>query len=383
MMRLANAGREERAMIVGVPKEIKESENRVGIVPAGVEELVRAGNSVLIQAGAGLGSGISDDDYRAAGAKIVPTAPDVWASADLVMKVKEPLPSEYGLLRPGQILFTFLHLAPLPGLGRILLERRIRAVAYETIQLADGSLPLLAPMSQVAGKMAVQLGAAFLQRERGGLGILLGGVPGTKHGRIAIVGGGAVGINAAKVAYGLGAEVVIIDVNHARLSYIDDVFDGKVVTLMSNRRNLREAAAACDMLVGAVLIPGAVAPRLIDRELLRGMKRGSVFVDVAIDQGGISETSRATSHTDPVYVEEGVIHYCVPNIPGSVPMTSTYALTNVTLKYCCKLASRDLVCTLRSDPALARGVNTWDGEITCRPVAEAFGLPYTPLEDLL
>lgn len=370
-------------MVIGVPKEIKENEHRVGIVPSGVEELVRQGNTVLVQAGAGAGSGISDDDYRAAGARIAPLASEVWGAADLVMKVKEPLRSEYDRLRPGQILFTFLHLAPLPELGRVLLERRIRAVAYETIQLADGSLPLLAPMSQVAGKMAVQLGAAFLQRERGGLGILLGGVPGTKHGRIAIVGGGSVGINAAKVAYGLGAEVVIIDLNHARLSYIDDVFDGKVVTLMSNRRNLREAAAACDMLVGAVLVPGARAPRLIDRELLRGMKRGSVFVDVAIDQGGISETSRATTHSDPVYVEEGVIHYCVPNIPGSVPMTSTYALTNVTLPYCCKLAAPGLEATLLRDHALARGVNSWDGAITCAPVAEAFGQRFTPLEELL
>lgn len=370
-------------MVVGVPTEVKESENRVGIVPAGVEELVRRGHSVLVQAGAGVGSGVSDDDYRAAGATVAATAAEVWAGADLVMKVKEPLPSEYGLLRPGQILFTFLHLAPLPELVRVLVERRVRAVAYETIQLADGSLPLLAPMSQVAGKMAVQLGAAFLQREKGGMGILLGGVPGTKHGRIVIVGAGSVGINAAKVAYGLGAEVVIVDVNHARLSYIDDVFDGKVVTLMSNRRNLREAAASCDMLVGAVLVPGARAPRLVDRELLRGMKRGSVFVDVSIDQGGMAETSRPTTHRDPVFVEEGVLHYCVPNIPGSVPMTSTYALTNVTLPYCVKLASGDLRGVLRADPALARGVNAWDGAVTCSPVAEAQGLACAPLEKLL
>ncbi len=370
-------------MVIGVPKERKDNEYRVGIVPSGVEELVRDGHTVLVETGAGLGSGISDEDFRSAGARIASSAEQVWGEADLVMKVKEPLPSEYPLLREGQILFAFLHLAPLPELGRVLLERHIRAVAYETIQLPDGSLPLLAPMSQVAGKMAVQLGAAFLQREKGGMGILLGGVPGTKHGRIVIIGGGAVGINAAKVAYGLGAEVVIIDINHARLSYIDDVFDGKVVTLMSNRRNIREAASGCDMLVGAVLIPGARAPRLIDREILRGMKPGSVFVDVAIDQGGISETSRPTSHSDPVYVEEGVIHYCVPNIPGSVPMTSTYALTNVTLPYCRKLASSNLEDALRADPSLARGVNTWDGHVTCRPVAEAFGLEWTPLERLI
>jgi alanine dehydrogenase len=370
-------------MIIGVPKEMKNNEYRVGIVPSGVEELVRAGHGVRIESGAGLGSGISDDDFRAAGAEIALTAAELWGSADLLMKVKEPLSAEYDLLREGQLLFTFLHLAPLPELGRVLLEKRIRAVAYETIQLADGSLPLLAPMSQVAGKMAVQLGAAFLQRERGGMGILLGGVPGTKHGRIVIIGGGAVGINAAKVAYGLGAEVVIVDINHARLSYIDDVFDGKVVTLMSNRRNIREAAATCDMLVGAVLVVGAKAPHLVDREVLRGMKPGSVFVDVAIDQGGISPTSRPTSHAEPVYTEEGVIHYCVPNIPGSVPMTSTYALTNVTLPYCRKLASGDLAKALRADSSLAKGVNTWDGRVTCRPVAEAFGAEYTALEGLL
>lgn len=369
-------------MVIGIPKEIKESEHRVGIVPAGVEELVRDGHSVLVESGAGLGTGISDDDYRDAGARIAPDAAAVWGEAGLVMKVKEPLPPEYGLMRSGQVLFTFLHLAPLPQLVRVLLDRGVRAVAYETIQLADGSLPLLAPMSQVAGKLAVQLGAAFLQRERGGMGILLGGVPGTKHGRIVIIGAGAVGINAAKVAYGLGAEVVLVDLNHARLSYIDDVFDGKVVTLISSRRNLREAAAGCDMLVGAVLIAGAKAPRLVDREVLKGMKKGSVFVDVSIDQGGISETSRPTSHADPVYVEEGVLHYCVPNIPGAVPVTSTYALTNVTLPYCRTLA-RDPRTALLADPALARGVNTWDGKVTCGPVADAFGSACTPLRDLL
>jgi len=369
-------------MIIGIPRETKNNEYRVGIVPSGVEELARDRHTVLLEAGAGLGSGIRDEEFQAAGAEIVGSAGEVWGRADLVMKVKEPLSAEYPLLRPGQTLFTFLHLAPLPELGRVLLEKGVRAVAYETIQLPDGSLPLLAPMSQVAGKMAVQLGAAFLQREKGGKGILLGGVPGTKHGRIVIIGGGAVGINAAKVAYGLGAEVVIVDINHARLSYIDDVFDGKVVTLMSNRRSIREAAATCDMVVGAVLVVGAKAPHLVDGEVLRGMKPGSVFVDVAIDQGGISPTSRPTSHADPVYTEEGVIHYCVPNIPGSVPMTSTYALTNVTLPYCRKLASGDVAAALRADSALAKGVNTWDGHVTCRPVAEAFGAEYRPLGDV-
>lgn len=369
-------------MIVGVPKEIKNNEYRVGLVLAGVEELVRAGHAVVVETGAGLGSGISDADYRAAGAAIAPTAAEVWSRAGLVVKVKEPLPEEYPLLRPGLLLFTFLHLAAEPRLTRALLDRRVNAVAYETVRLPDGRLPLLAPMSQVAGKMAVQLGAAFLQRERGGMGILLGGVPGTKHGRIVILGGGSVGLYAAKVAYGLGAEVVILDVDHGRLSYIDDVFDGKIVTFLSSRRTLREVLAGADMVVGAALSPGAKAPRLIDRELLRGMKPGSVLVDVAIDQGGIAETSRPTSHADPVFVEEGVVHYCVPNIPGSVPMTSTYALTSVTLPYLTRLAA-DAVGAIAADPALRQGVSTWDGVLTSRPVAEALGLPWVEALDVV
>jgi alanine dehydrogenase len=368
-------------MKIGIPSEIKDNEYRVGIVPSGVEELISDGHSVLIQTEAGSGSSITDDDFRSAGATIVPNAEAVWSEADLIMKVKEPLQQEYGLMREGQVLFTFLHLAPLPDLVDVLVDKGVRSVAYETIQLPDGSLPLLAPMSQVAGKMAVQLGAAFLQKEKGGMGILLGGVPGTKHGRIVIIGGGNVGISSAKVAYGLGAEVVILDTNHTRLSYIDDIFDGKVVTLMSNTRNLRESAAACDMLVGAILIPGAKAPYIVTREMLKGMKKGSVFVDVSIDQGGVSETSRPTSHSDPVYIEEGVIHYCVPNIPGSVPRTSTYALTNVTLPYCRNLAATDPADAVRKDPSVANGVNTWDGYVTCLPVAEAVGRECTPVKE--
>lgn len=370
-------------MIIGVPKEIKDNEYRVGIVPTGVEDLTSHGHRVVIQSGAGVGSGLSDEDFLSAGAEVVPDAEDVWGTSDLIMKVKEPLPPEYGLMRRGQTLFTFLHLAPLPDLVEILLTGNIRSIAYETIQLSDGTLPLLAPMSQVAGKMAVQVGAAFLQRENGGMGILLGGVPGTKHGRVVIIGGGNVGLSAAKVAYGLGAEVVVIDTDPARLGYIDDIFDSKVVTLMSNKGNIRDATADCDMLVGAVLIPGAEAPRIITREILRGMKKGSVFVDVSIDQGGMSETSRPTSHSNPVYIEEQVVHYCVPNIPGSVPVTSTYALTNVTLPYCRKLAGSDIVSAVINDPALGLGVNTWDGHLTCSPVAEAQGREYTPLERML
>ena len=369
-------------MKIGIPTETKNNEYRVGIVPSGVEELVRHGHKVLIQEGAGEGSAISDEEYREAGASILPDAPTLWESSELIMKVKEPLPPEYDLMRQGQFLFAFLHLAPLPNLVDVLIDRQIRSVAYETIQAPDGSLPLLAPMSQVAGKMAVQMGATYLQKEKGGLGRLLGGVPGTKHGRIVIIGGGNVGMSAAKVAYGLGAEVVIIDTDHSRLSYIDDVFDGKVVTLMSNSRNIREAAASCDMLVGAVLLPGALAPRIVTREVLKGMRPGSVFVDVSIDQGGMGETSRATSHSQPTYVEEGIIHFCVPNIPGSVPATSTIALTNVTLPCCLKLAA-DPIKAMKADPGLALGANTWDGHITCKPVAQALGRAWKAVEELI
>ena len=369
-------------MRIGIPTEIKDNEYRVGIVPAGVEELTRHGHEVLIQAGAGKGSSLSDNEFKEAGASILPDAEALWGNSELIMKVKEPLPPEYDLMANGQIVFAFLHLAPLPDLVDALIQRQIRSIAYETIEGADGSLPLLAPMSQVAGKMAVQLGATYLQKEKGGIGRLLGGVPGTKHGRIVIIGGGNVGISAAKVAYGLGAQVVIIDTDHSRLSYIDDVFDGKVVTLMSNTRNIREAAASCDMLVGAVLLPGALAPRIVTREILKGMRPGSVFVDVSIDQGGMGETSRATSHSEPTYLEEGIIHYCVPNIPGSVPATSTIALTNVTLPYCLKIAA-DPTKALRSDRGLALGANTWDGHVTCEPVAQALGREWVPVEKLL
>jgi len=369
-------------MRIGIPKEIKNNEFRVGLVPAGLEALIVDGHEVIVEQGAGLGSGITDEDYIQTGAKIVDGANSVW-DADMVIKVKEPLPEEYDCLQPGQLLFSFLHLAGAPDVLDELLKRRVRAIGYETVQPEGGGLPLLAPMSQVAGKMAVQLGAAFLQREKGGSGILLGGVPGTKHGRIVIIGGGNVGINAAKVAYGLGAQVAIIDSDHGRLSYIDDIFDGKVVTLTSNARNIREALPNCDMLVGAALIPGARAPQLLSRKILRTMRPGSVFVDVAIDQGGMSETSRPTSHAEPVYVEEGIIHYCVPNIPGSVPVTSTYALTNVTAPYARKLAAADIAKALKADIALARGVNTWDGLLTCPAVAAAFDMPCTPVEALI
>lgn len=369
-------------MRIGVPKEIKKNEYRVAMVPAGVEELVATGHEVVIEAGAGAGSGINDDAYRIAGAAISDRAAGVW-DADLVAKVKEPLPEEYDFMRPGLVLFTFLHLAAVPGLARVLVEKRVRAIGYETVQLANGRLPLLAPMSQVAGKMAAQLGAAFLQRERGGMGILLGGVPGTKHGKIVIIGAGNVGINAAKVAYGLGAQVVIIDQDHQRLSYLDDIFDGKVVTLMSNRANIRDAVSSCAMLVGAALVPGARAPQLVTRDMLKTMPDGSVFVDVAIDQGGVGELSRPTTHAEPTFVAEGVIHYCVANIPGSVPATSTYALANVTLPYLLALAAIKEDRQILQQPALAAGANTWEGHVVHAAVAAAVDMPHTSLSQLL
>ena len=354
-------------MHIGIPTEIKDNEYRVGATPAGVQEFVHAGHIVLVQAGAGLGSGIPDEAYQEAGAKIVATANEAW-STDLVCKVKEPLPAEYGFLRPELTLFTYLHLASQPELVKVLCGSGCTAIGYETVQLTNGALPLLAPMSQVAGKMATQVGAGFLQREHGGKGMLLGGVPGTRHGTVFILGGGNVGINAAKVAAGMGARVIIADNNPDRLTYIDDIFRGQIVTLMSTRRHIFELLPETDVLIGAALIPGARAPQLLAREQLKMMQPGSVLVDVAIDQGGMSETSRATSHSKPVYTEEGVIHYCVPNIPGSVPMTSTSALTNATLPYALKLAA-GVDAAVKTDPALALGVNIRAGKIVHPEVA--------------
>jgi alanine dehydrogenase len=370
-------------MIIGVPKEIKDGEGRVAIVPAGVEQLVREGHEVVIEAGAGAGAGIADAHFAAAGAALLPDAAAVWERAGLLMKVKEPLPPEYPLMRRGQLLFCFLHLAPLPALTGELLDRGVRAFAFETIQLPDGSLPLLVPMSQVAGKLATQTAAAFLQAERGGRGVLLGGVPGVRRGRVAVLGGGTAGTEAARVACGMGAEVTVLDSSGARLARLADLFGDRVTTLVSGPRAVREAAAWCDALIGAVLVPGARAPRLVTRETLRGMGRGSVLVDVSIDQGGVAETSRPTSHSAPVFVEEGVLHYCVPNMPGSVPVTSTYALAAATLPWCARLATPGLPGLLGRDPALARGAATWDGALLCGPVAEAQGRPCAPLPEAL
>ncbi|WP_035299454.1 alanine dehydrogenase [Brevibacillus thermoruber] len=370
-------------MIVGIPKEIKNNENRVAITPAGVAALVQNGHTVRIENGAGLGSGFTNDDYTAVGAQIVATAAEAWA-ADMVMKVKEPLPSEYGYFREGLILFTYLHLAPEPELTRALMEKKVVAIAYETIQLDNGALPLLMPMSEVAGRMAVQIGAQFLEKPYGGKGVLLGGVPGVQKGEVVIIGGGIVGTNAAKMAVGLGANVTIIDVNADRLRQLEDLFQGRVQTLMSNSFNIANAVKKADLLVGAVLIPGARAPRLVTEEMVKTMAPGSVIVDVAIDQGGSIETiDRITTHDNPTYEKHGVIHYAVANMPGAVARTSTLALTNVTVPYAVQLANKGYRQAILENRALAKGVNVIDGKVTYKAVAEAHNLPYVSIDDVL
>ncbi|HKJ83853.1 MAG TPA: alanine dehydrogenase [Mariprofundaceae bacterium] len=361
-----------------MPKEIKDHEFRVGMTPAGVDALRHDGHIVRIQRGAGIGSGLSDEAYEAAGAEMV-DAEDAW-SVDLVVKVKEPLPQEYGFLRPGLTLFTFLHLAAMPELADVLLERKVRAVGYETVE-KGGRLPLLAPMSQVAGKVAAQKGTVLLHRgrEENSRGLLLGGVPGTERGRVVIIGGGNVGLSAAKVAAGLDAHVIVMDRDPARLAYIDDLFGGKVETRAASLHALSCLLSDCDMLIGAALVAGARAPQLLSREMLRTMRPGSVFLDVAIDQGGMAETSRPTSHSEPTFEEEGVIHYCVANMPGAVPATSTAALTQATLPFVQQLAQCSTVEEIQADHALAAGVNTWDGKLTCRAVAEALQRSFAPL----
>ena len=366
-------------MKIGVPKEVKIHEGRVALVPSGVRALVARGHHVLVQAGAGDGSYLPDAAFRDAGATIMPEAAAVWSTADMIIKVKEPVASEYGLIRAGQTLFTYFHLAAVPDLAPVLLERRITAVAYETIQLADNRLPLLQPMSEVAGKMSVQIGANLLEKERGGKGILLGGVTGVRRGRVVILGGGTVGTAAAKVAMGLGAEVTVIDRSLPRLEYLDDIFGARVNLLHSNQDTIASAVRRTDLLVGAVLVPGARAPKLVDRALVAQMDNGSVIVDVAIDQGGCIETIRGTTHDKPTYVVDGVLHYGVTNMPGAVAQTSTFALTNATLSYALKLADHGALEAARKDPALALGVNTFDGAIRHQAVAEALSLAYQPL----
>ena len=371
-------------MLVGVPKEIKAYENRVGLTPAGVSAMVKAGHKVHVEKNAGRGSGFEDAEYIAAGATMIDTAKQVWVAADMIVKVKEPLPPEYDLFKEGQIIFTYLHLAPEPELTKKLVEKKVVAIAYETVQLADRSLPLLTPMSEVAGRMSVQIGAHFLEKAHGGRGVLLGGVPGVAPADVVIIGGGVVGTNAAKMAMGLGANVTLIDINPDRLRYLDDVFFGKIRTRVSNEYVIAAEVAKCDLLIGAVLIPGARAPHLVTTEMVKAMKPGSVIVDVAIDQGGSVETiDRVTTHMDPVYDKFGVIHYSVANMPGAVPRTSTYALTNVTLPYALQLANKGWRKAIMENKALALGVNVIGGHVVYEAVADAHGMQYVPLETVI
>ena len=360
-------------MIIGVPKEIKDHETRVGCVPSMVTALRERGHEVLVQAGAGIGSSITDEEYAEAGALILDKAVEVWTKSELVVKVKEPQPSEYAYFRPELVLFTYLHLAPLPELTQALLKSRVTAIAYETVRERDGSLPLLTPMSEVAGRMAVQVGAQYLERPNGGRGILLGGIPGVAPANVVVIGGGIVGHNSARMACGLGANVTIIDRNLNRLRELDDIYLTSIRTLASNTYTIRETVRQADLVVGAVLIPGAAAPKLVRRDMLPTMKKGAVIVDVAIDQGGCVETAHATTHTDPVYYVDGVLHYCVSNMPAAVPHTSTFGLTNATVPYLLLLADKGLERAMEDSPALREGVNTYRGEITYAAVAESQG----------
>lgn len=370
-------------MRIGIPGEVKDNEYRVGMTPAGVQALVDQGHDVLVETDAGVGSGFENTDYEKAGARLIADPDEVYGSAEMIIKVKEPVEVEYPRLQSGQILFTYLHLAPLPGLTDVLLERRVTGIAYETITDHRGGLPLLTPMSEVAGRMSVLAGATYLQRARGGRGILLSGVPGVPPGDVVIIGGGIVGINAAKIALGMGARVTVLETSPDRMRYLDDIFHGAVTTLGSNPHSLVGALERADLLIGAVLIPGRSAPKLVTREMLRHMKPGAVVVDVAVDQGGCFETTRPTTHSNPVYEVDGVVHYCVANMPGAVPRTSTLALTNVTLSYSLALANKGVPQAIADTPGLEPGVNTYDGHITCKPVAESQGRPYRPLRDLL
>lgn len=370
-------------MIIGIPKEIKNNENRVGITPAGVTLFKINGHEIWVEAGAGLGSGFSDEDYLKAGALLVPTAEEAW-SADLVIKVKEPIPEEYRYFREGLILYTFLHLAPEPELTKQLLEKKVVAIAYETIQLDNGILPLLTPMSEVAGRMSIQIGAQFLEKQYGGKGILLGGVPGVSPANVVIIGGGIVGMNAAKIAVGLGACVTVLDVNMDRLRQLDDLFGGRIQTLASNSYNIAQAVKNADLLIGAVLIPGARAPRIVSEEMIKTMQPGTVIVDVAIDQGGSIETiDHITTHSNPTFEKYGVIHYSVANMPGAVARTSTIALTNVTIPYGVQMANKGCVKAALDSPALAKGINTIQGYLTYEAVANAHNFPYTPIQQVL
>jgi alanine dehydrogenase len=369
-------------MRIGVPKEVKDHESRVGIVPAGVKALVDAGHRVMVQTAAGDLSSMPDSEYKHAGAEIVGTAAEVWGQAEMVVKVKEPLESEFGFLRDGLLLFTYLHLAPLPKLTNHLLKNNVTGIAYETIRDQHNRLPLLTPMSEVAGRMSVQVGAAYLEKERGGRGVLLGGVPGVPPAQVCIIGGGTVGTNAVKIALGMGALVTLIDLNLDRLRELDDIFNGRLYTISSNSYNIAKAVKHADLVIGGVLIPGAAAPKLVTRVMVKDMRPGAVIVDVAIDQGGCIETARPTTHSNPSYVVDGVVHYCVTNMPAAVPHTSTLALTNATFPYVMKLAQHGLAA-VKCDQGFREGVNTYRGHITCAGVAESQGEPFKNIMDLV
>lgn len=369
-------------MKIGVPKETRDQEFRVGLTPDGVRTLASAGHSVSVERGAGAGSGFEDAAYEGAGARLV-SSEEAWSGPDLVVKVKDPAPEEVRRLVSGQTIFTYLHLAAARPLTELLLAADVIAIAYETMQHPDGTFPVLAPMSEVAGRLAVQIGVTLLQKDRGGKGLLLGGVPGVLRGRVSVIGAGIVGINAARVAHALGADVDVLDVDLRRLTYLYDIFGGDINTLFSNRANLERSVRDADLVVGAVYLRGRRAPRLVTREMVAGMAAGSVVVDVAVDQGGCIETIRPTSHSSPTYVEEGVIHYGVTNMPGAVPRTSTFALTNVTFPFVERMASHGVLAAVREDPVLRLGVNVFRGELTCDGVAESIGLPHTPIERVL
>jgi len=366
-------------MIIGIPKEIKDHEYRVSLTPEGAATLRQSGHEVWLEPSAGQGSGFSDDEYRKAGALIARSKNEVFEKADMIVKVKEPLLSECPLFRPGQVLFTYLHLAALPELTKALLDMKLTAVARETIEAKDGSLPMLKPMSEIAGRMSVQIGAQYLEKTHGGCGLLLGGVPGVAPATVTVLGAGVVGSAAIRIAVGMGAQVRVISLDVEQLRYLDDQYQGRIVTLTSTTAAIEDAVQSADLVIGAVLIPGAKAPKLVSRSLVSRMKPGSVIVDVSVDQGGCVETTRPTTHSDPVYVVDGVVHYCVANMPGIVPRTSTYALTNATLPYLLQLAGDGVERAIRSDVGLTKGVNLKDGKVTHRGVAEAHGLPFTPV----
>lgn len=370
-------------MIIGIPKEIKDQENRVSLTPAGVDAFVRAGHTVLVETNAGMGAGFKDEEYEELGAKILPEASQVWEKADMIMKVKEPLESEYKYFREDLIIFTYLHLAAEEELTKALVDSGTISIAYETVENPDGSLPLLTPMSEVAGRMAVQQGSIYLEKTHGGKGLLVDGVPGVAPAHIVVVGAGIVGTGAIRRAIGLGARVTVLDINVDRLRYLSEVFMGRIETVYSNNYNITNAVKDADMVVGAVLIPGAKAPKLVTEEMIKLMEPGSVVVDVAIDQGGCIETSRPTTHANPVYIEHDVVHYAVANIPGAVPRTSTLALTNVTLPYALRIANKGWKQALIDEEPLRKGANVLDGKIVYKSVADAFDMPYTPVEEVL